>query len=615
MTPPHPLRSLTGLPLAVGMALLAAPAAAVTFNIGEIEGQLDTRLSIGASWATAGADKDLIGAANGGHGLASISDDGRLNFRSGETFSKLFKGTHELELKRGEGGLFVSGRYWYDFELMDGGRPFKDIDNGGRQETARAAGARLLDAYAYRHYRIGEQPGSVRLGRQVVNWGESAFLQSGIGAINPIDVSAFRRPGAEFKDGLLPVNLLHLSQSLSDALSMEAFYQLTWKRTAVDNCGTFFSQSDVMAAGCDANLAVLSRQSALSPAAIAQLQAGGVTWGDPDEGVVVPRGKDRKAGDGGQWGLAVHYFAEPLDTDFGAYYINYHSRLPILGGVAADRATFAAAAGLPAGQAPLLVAGNSSYFVEYPEDIHLYGLSFSSTLPSGTLWRGEISYRPNAPVQLSISDILGAGLTPLDAQAALLQASPGQTLHGYRRKEITQLQTSFTHYVEDVMGASRLTLVGEVGWTHVGGLESRNRLRYGRDPVFGSGPLAGNACQALNALILQGAAQDNLARYCENRGFTTADSWGYRLRATWDYNDAFLGVDLKPSLAWSHDVSGYSPSPGGNFEEGRKAVSLGLDADYRDTYSASLAYTNFFGGRYSTAKDRDFLTMSLGVKF
>ena len=133
--------------------------------------------------------------------------------------------------------------------------------------------------------------------------------------------------------------------------------------------------------------------------------------------------------------------------------------------------------------------------------------------------------------------------------------------------------------------------------------------------MFGAGPLAGNACQALNALILQGAAQDNLARYCENRGFTTADSWGYRLRATWDYNDAFLGVDLKPSLAWSHDVSGYSPSPGGNFEEGRKAVSLGLDADYRDTYSASLAYTNFFGGRYSTVKDRDFLTMSLGVKF
>ena len=35
----------------------------------------------------------------------------------------------------------------------------------------------------------------------------------------------------------------------------------------------------------------------------------------------------------------------------------------------------------PAGDLrPLVVAGNSNYFVEYPEDIRLYGLSFSTTL-------------------------------------------------------------------------------------------------------------------------------------------------------------------------------------------------------------------------------------------
>jgi hypothetical protein len=55
---------------------------------------------------------------------------------------------------------------------------------------------------------------------------------------------------------------------------------------------------------------------------------------------------------------------------------------------------------------PLVVAGNSNYFVEYPEDIRLYGLSFSTTLPTGTAWSGEVSYRPNAPVQLNTTDIL-----------------------------------------------------------------------------------------------------------------------------------------------------------------------------------------------------------------
>lgn len=85
----------------------------------------------------------------------------------------------------------------------------------------------------------------------------------------------------------------------------------------------------------------------------------------------------------------------------------------------------------------------------------------------------------------------------------MLNGQAGQDLHGYRRKEITQLQTTLTHFFDQVMGAERLTLVGEIGWTHVGGLESTSKARYGRDPVFGPGPLPGTisglaSCQALN---------------------------------------------------------------------------------------------------------------------
>jgi hypothetical protein len=58
------------------------------------------------------------------------------------------------------------------------------------------------------------------------------------------------------------------------------------------------------------------------------------------------------------------------------------------------------------------------------------------------------------------------------SNASVLNGVPGQDLHGYNRKEITQLQTTLTHFFDQVMGASRLTLVGEVGVTHVGGLES-----------------------------------------------------------------------------------------------------------------------------------------------
>ncbi|KII30159.1 MULTISPECIES: DUF1302 domain-containing protein [Pseudomonas] len=633
------------LPLAVSLAsTLAGPAFGVSFNVGEIEGQFDSSLSIGASWSTESANKNLIGVNNGGRGLSQTSDDGHLNFKSGDTFSKIFKGIHDLELKYGDTGIFVRGKYWYDFELKDESRPFKDISDDNRKEGAKSSGGQILDAFVYHNYAIADQPGSVRLGKQVVSWGESTFIGGGINSINPIDVSAFRRPGAEIKEGLIPVNMFYVSQSLTENLSTEAFYQIEWDQTVADNCGTFFSQPDVIADGCDNNLAVLRTRNGLNgalgaaglPAGLRNatlntLAARGVTWGNPDEGVIVRRGPDRDARDSGQFGVSFKYMFDPLDTEFGAYFMNYHSRAPIFSGHGAPASAYSGAglvgglvgAGVPVGVAaglaptllPLVVAGNSSYYVEYPEDIRLYGLSFSTTLPTGTAWSGELSYRPNAPVQLNTTDILYSGLTPLNPSVSVLQGAPGQDQQGYRRKEVTQLQTTLTHFFDQVMGAERLTLVGEVGWTHVGGLENSSKARYGRDPSYGPGPLPNNQCVALNTSTLAGGAQNNVSRYCENDGFTTANSWGYRGRAIWEYNDVFAGVNLKPNVAWSHDVEGYSPGPGGNFEEGRKAVSLGVDAEYQNTYTASLAYTNFFDGKYTTVDDRDFVALSFGVNF
>ena len=625
MTQMKKIWRLARLPLAVSLAsTLATPASAVTFNIGEIEGSFDSSLSVGASWSTQNPDKNLIGSNNGGHGLSQTSDDGHLNYKAGKTFSKIFKGIHDLELKYGDTGVFLRGKYWYDFEQKDESTEFKPLSDSGRKTAAKASGAELLDAFIYHKYSIADLPGNVRLGKQVVNWGESTFIQGGINSINPFDVTALRRPGSEIKEALVPVNMFYLSQNLTDNLSAEGFYQLEWDQTVVDNCGTFFSQPDVIADGCTDNLRVLTNAQALGAGNVALAKQFGVDVNN--EGALVRRGPDRDARDSGQYGLSLKYYADALNTEFGGYYMNYHSRLPIFSGRGASQSIYNLAnslSGTPLQAfAPLLVAGNSSYFVEYPEDIHLYGLSFSTTLPTGTAWQGEISYRPNAPVQLNTTDILFSGVVPLGGvygNASVLEGVPDTDLHGYRRKEITQLQTTFTHFFDQVMGAERLTLVGEVGWTHVGGLESTSKARYGRDPVFGPGPLPAtgnlNTCQVLNNSTLGSAPKNNLSRNCENDGFTTADSWGYRMRAIWDYNDVFAGVNLKPNVAWSHDVDGYSPGPGGNFEEGRKAISLGVDADYMNTYTASLSYTNYFDGKYSTLVDRDSVALSFGVNF
>lgn len=652
---------LAKLPFAVSLATaLAAPAAAITFDMGEIEGSFDSSLSVGASWSTAKRDKRFIGNANGGTGYTQTGDDGRLNFKRGDTFSKIFKGLHDLELRYQDTGVFVRGKYWYDFKLHDQNLRHPDpqkrsISNKGRKEGAKTRGAEVLDAFVFHNYMIGDQPGTVRLGKQVVSWGESTFIMNSINSINPIDVSAFRRPGAELKEGLIPVNMFYVSQSLTDQLSAEAFYQIGWKQTVVDNCGTFFSSADVAANGCNNNYNILNRQltdllmgidglksatgGPLSPFVPVNVGQVGVNYSE-HEGLRIRRGKDNKARDDGQFGLALRWLGD--NTEYGAYFMNYHSRTPFLSMKNADAAALSDANILAAAQGiyntmgvaqqgqgflgsgsqwtgampPLgvgnpsfmpamelagaaIAVGNGQYFMDYPEDIRLYGLSFSTTLPTGTAWQGEISYRPNAPIQINTQDITLSLTAPVKADAPAWQnKSFGGVQRGYNRKEITQIQTTFTHFFDQVLGASRATLVGEVGMAHVGGLESKRKIRYGRDAIYGS-----------PESFIDPSAEGKTGWH----GFVTKNSWGYRLRGVLDYNNAFAGVNLHPSVAFSHDVDGYGPN--GLFNEGAKAASFGLDGVYQNTYTAGLSYTNFFDGRYNTMKDRDFVSLTFGMNF
>jgi hypothetical protein len=595
-----------------GISLLAAvPAQAITFNIGEIEGQFDSTLSIGASGSTQSPDRDLWGQAG---------DDGRRNFRSGETFSKVFKGLHDLELKYENTGVFIRGRYWYDFETKDEGKRFKVISDSGRHPLAQSSGAQILDAFVYHNYELLDGlNGSVRLGKQAINWGESTFIRGGINAINTIDVSALRQPGAEVKEGFIPVNMLYLSQALSEEFSVDMFYQLNWEKTVTENCGTFFSQNDFVADGCGgATVGPIINENVFAQQALSPF---GVNL--TSEGIEVKRAKTNEPRDDGQWGLALRWFSTPLDTEFGFYAVNYHSRQPYISSISSPNIAdlgfgpqLCNNLGIPgpgcggflnSPQGRQLIGayrlGTSQYYVDYPEDIRLYGLSFNTMLSTGTALSGELSYRPNLPVQINSVDATAAAAgvadrTPLFSSGAY-QITNNARLKGYQRKEVTQAQLTAIHAFDRVMGASRLTLIGEVGMTHVGGLEGRGGFRYGRADVFGQGALYGSVACA--------------GEHCNEDGFVTQNSWGYRARAMWEYDTLLPGVQLRPSLTWSHDVKGYGPAPG--FNEDSKAVSLGLDAVYLSTYNASLSYTNFFGGEFNKNVDRDFLALSFGVSF
>jgi len=573
------------LPIMLTAALASTQAQAVEFNLGEIEGRFDSQISVGASWRVEGADSNLISPVNGGTSKGAGSyDDATQNFMKGDTFSQIVKGVHDLELRYENVGAFVRGKYWYDAELNDGKRPHgntgnsynagEELDDSGFNDYAKFSGAEILDAYLYGEFELGDKPLDVRVGRQVVNWGESTFIQGGINGINAFDVNAFRRAGAEVKEGLLPSNMAFASLGVTDNLSIEGFYQIKWEPTAIDGCGTYFSTNDFTAQGCNGIR--------IDSGALGNLDDEAYFGFAPN--VVVQRDSNgrREADDDGQFGFAFRYFAEELnDTEFGFYYSRYHSRLPIASGI------------FDVGN-PVLSTLNSRYFVEYPEDIQMFGLSFNTML-GDIAWSGEYSYKKDAPMQINgtslVQGILTGGATGNTALDAYITAVPGTEIDGYQTFDISQFQTSLISFHDRVLGASRLALIGELGWTHVHGLdEGADQLKYGRSGAFGY--TAG-----------------------DNDGFVTQDSFGYVLRASLTYPDAFAGVNLKPEVSFKHGVHGFGPEPGAAFREGEKSLSLSLTGDYLNTYSVQLSYTNFFGGDYNAIEDRDFIALSGSISF
>ena len=71
----------------------------------------------------------------------------------------------------------------------------------------------------------------------MINWGEATFIPGGNSAFNPIDVAALRRPGAEIKEALLPVEALYGSIAVTQDLSLEA-YVGGWEHYRLEAGGT-----------------------------------------------------------------------------------------------------------------------------------------------------------------------------------------------------------------------------------------------------------------------------------------------------------------------------------------------------------------------------------------
>lgn len=622
------------LPLAVAVAAgMSGQAAAYSFYLGDVEAQFNTTLSAGVGWRTQERDRRLIAQGNlgpeyaPGGSLENIGastnnyDDGNLNFEKGDTYSKIVKGNSELfldysvnsDMLTRVGGL-LRGRYWYDFELKD---EMRAVDDVGQQRELNddakdnASGGEILDAYVFSDWYFGNVPVSLRYGKQVVSWGESTFIQGGINVINPVDVPAFRAPGSELKDALLPVEMFYMSAGVTENITLETFVQADWEPVRPDDCGTFFSTNDFASDGCGP---VLLAGQLPDSQALAQ-------------GFIAPRLGDKEADSKDQFGVALRWYVPALnDSELGFYYIKYNSRLPYVSGLVNNPSS---PDGTQTNDPSKPFSTFPSYFIEYPENINLYGISINTTTPGGWSLGAEYSFRDNVPIQWNAFELILGGLqartaadgsqTPLSLlERQRLEESGGANLagaevQGYDRFKVSQTQFTLIKFFDQVMGASRLSFITEFGATYIHDFPDTDEARFGRSGTFGVGEIPLDALGGAD--ICAGGANLN-TNYCNNEGFTTDFSWGYRARLVWAYNNVFAGINLSPQLAWSHDVEGYSPQPGGAFNEGSKAIGLSLQAVYQNKITGNIGYTNFFGGKpYNELTDRDFVSASVSYSF
>lgn len=582
----------------------SANAIQFTYDSG-VSGSFDTTLSYGLSVRAQAPIKSLIGITNGGSARSVNEDDGNRNYKKGSPFANVIKATSDLDLKYEGWGFFARGTYFVDFANRN-----KDFLGPIAKQRVGEDG-RMLDTFVTKSFDLGGPKLRIRAGNQVISWGESTFIPNSINSINSVDLVKLRTPGSELKEAFLPTSSLLASIEITKAASVEAFVQFNHDRTKLDPRGSYWSNNDF--ASDDANQVFLSfgrrndltRKPVTNPVPPTTPQLGPAAQGllgvfDPAAAVWAPRAADRDPSDHGQYGVAFRYLANELNnTEFGFYFLNYHSRIPFLSGTKGT--VTSGLTGTPLG-APAGQTGTANYYTEYPENIRLLGFSFNTQGPIGTALQGEISYRPNQPLAIAAPEVLLAALgapnlltgfrtipgtvsatLPFGASAAGLVPN-GTRLQGWERVKMTQAQMTATKGVPNILGADQFVFVGEIGLTKYSGLNSN--LKFNGPgvtlPATQEGAVAGQA----------GSVQ--------TEGFITENSWGYRLVTRAEYPNLFFNANVAPRVAFNHDVKGVSQT----FTEGVKSVSLGTNFDWQKKLSLDLSYTNFFGGRTFCGTDR-----------
>jgi hypothetical protein len=570
--------------LSAAIGLVPGQAFAFDFQEGDVNFSLNTQFTYGFGIRTKNQSCSLIGDPNASCGASantaqwSNADNGDLNYKRGQLFADYLKVTSELLATAPDGyKFFTRASYLYDFSA--GHTERTDLSGDANKQISNWF--YWYDIWGSKDFTIGDQQAHIRVGNQVINWGESIFAFGGINASNSYDYQKLLVPGTQIKEALLPAPMISFATGIANGLNTEMYYQFRWNRTLVPPVGTYFSNDDLYGrgyapfilsttnfnvGGLDAGTISGSRaQSVLAPTN--QNLINGVYSGPPYNSIGFGFGSDITPKNTGQWGINLSYNIPGTQINVTGYYENYHDKVPVL----------------------LSDASGSLQNVFLPNR-HLFGLS--TNFPVGD-WAigGELSYRPRDAIALSTCYGQG-GPTDANTNGVVGINCP---LYIDKRKfqtDLTALLTmAHTQYpFLNYLGADVAYLTAELTWIDYPGVGPSTPINRTIDGV--------NVMQVPDAVYGIWLNKNAGTGYPIFAGTGTASSIGLAVDFNWTYDGTLIkGWQVTPGATLYASVHGDTPTYFANYLDGARAMNFYVLFNQNPTiWQAGLNYTAYWGG-------------------
>lgn len=586
----------------MGLGFMSANSYAYDFatGIGDLSGSWVTNLTGGAGIRTKSPSCSLTGDPNAyGCGAAAnvdqwgSSDNGDLNYRKGQPFSTYISATSELLLTMPNEGykFMIRGTAMYDFLVGDTARTPLSSTALAQIEYP----VQLLDLWGEKDFTLGGQAAHVRLGNQVINWGESYFATGGINQTNSVDIQKLLIPGTQLKQALLPAPMLSFAAGLPNGFSTEDYFQFQWNGNRYPPVGSFWSVGNSFGRGAVATTVSSTNGNAngVDAGTIAGSNSGnGTTLSGINTGLLngqyagppynsfgvltttaLPSNKP-------QFGLKLNYKPKSIDVNFGFYYENYTDKSPVL-------------STLPNG---------SSQF-SYLQNRQLFGASANFGLGDWAIGT-ELSYRPHDAVALSSCfgangplDLNTNGVSGIDCQQWADMKKLQYDING--QLNLTQSEYPFLKLIH----ADMAVLTAELTWIYYPGLSSSGVTSTIDGQSVHQVAAAGyftwlNNGSGLGYPIVAAAG--------------TSSSVGATVDFNWTYDGSVIpGWQVTPGVTFTDALYGYTPTFTGNYLQGAKSVNVYVLFNQNPaTWQAGINYTAFFGGHGGVGQpyaDRNFL--------